>query len=136
MKLTKKLEAEIRKVYEAFWESLLNVNMRKFNSFLSEDFKQIGTTDAEVFFSKKEAAKFLKATEEQVVGNIQLRNRDIKIEPFDRSMLITEQSDAYVKIDNEWNFYAKCRATSLLQEIDGRWKFIQQHISFPDNRTK
>ena len=58
MKLTKKLEAEVREVYDAFWESLLTVNMQKFNSFLDEDFKQIGTTEAEFFFSKKEAAKF------------------------------------------------------------------------------
>ncbi len=79
MKLTKKLEAEVRKVYESFWESLLNVNMKRFNSFLADDFKQIGTTEAEFFFNKKEAAKFLKSTEEQVVGNIELRNREIKI---------------------------------------------------------
>ena len=47
MKMTKKLEEEIRQVYDAFWESLLSVNMRKFNSLLDENFKQIGTTEAE-----------------------------------------------------------------------------------------
>src|SRR6187402_987939 len=136
MKLTKKLEAEVRDVYNTFWESLLSVNMRKFNSLLEEDFKQIGTTEAEFFFSKKEAAKFLKSTEEQVVGNIELRNKDIKIELLDKFILIIDQSDAYVRIDNEWAFYAGTRSTSLLQKKEGGWKFIQQHISFPDNRTE
>ena len=136
MKVTKKIEAEVRKVYEAFWESLLSVNMRRFNSFLDANFRQIGTTEAEFFFSKKEAARFLKATEEQVVGNIELRNREIRIEPVDSSILIIEQSDAYVKIDDNWVFYAKTRATSLLQKKAGKWKFIQQHISVPDNRTQ
>jgi hypothetical protein len=50
--------------------------------------------------------------------------------------LLPKQCDAYVKIDREWNFYAKTRATSLLQKKDNKWKFIQQHISFPDNRTQ
>ncbi len=136
MKLTKQLETEVRQVYEAFWESLLNVKMKRFNSFLDENFRQIGTTEAEVFFNKKSAAKFLKATEEQVVGNIELRNRNIKIESLDKFILIIDQSDAYVKIDNEWAFYARTRSTSLLQKKEDGWKFIQQHISFPDNRTQ
>ncbi|MBI5856347.1 MAG: nuclear transport factor 2 family protein [Sphingobacteriales bacterium] len=135
MELTKQLEKEVKEVYEAFWESLLNVDMKRFNSFLADDFKQIGTTEAEVFFNKKEAAKFLKATKEQVVGNIELRNRNIKIEALDKLILITEQSYAYVKIDEVWTYYAKTRGSSLLQKKDMVWKFIQMHISFPDTRA-
>ena len=136
MKMTKKLEEEIRQVYDAFWESLLSVNMRKFNSLLDENFKQIGTTEAEVFFNKKTAAKFLKSTEEQVVGNIERRNHNVKIEPLDKLILIIDQSDAYVKINSDWVFYARARTTSLLHKKEGNWKFIQQHISLPDNRTQ
>jgi SnoaL-like domain len=101
MKLTKKLEAEVLDVYEAYWGGLLNVDMEIYAAVLDKDFKLIGTTEIEVFFKKLEAVRFLKATADQVAGNIEMRNRKIKIEPVDNLILITEQSDTYVNIDNE-----------------------------------
>ncbi len=136
MKLTKKLEAEVMDVYEAYWGGLLNVDMETYAAVLDNDFKLIGTTEAEIFFKKIEAARFLKATADQVAGNIELRNRKIKVEPVDSLILITEQSDAYVNIDNVWTFYAKTRTSSLLQKKDNGWKFIQMHISFPDSKSE
>jgi signal transduction histidine kinase len=136
MKLTKQLEAEVLDVYEAYWGGLLNVDMETYAAVLDNDFKLIGTTEAEVFFKKMEAVRFLKATADQVAGNIELQNRIIKIEPVDKLILITEQSDAYVNIDNAWTFYAKTRTSSLLQKKDGGWKFIQMHISFPDSKSE
>jgi hypothetical protein len=65
MKLTKKLEAEVKEVYRDFWESLLAVDLKKFNALLDDDFRQIGTTDGEVFFTRQAASEFIKATEEQ-----------------------------------------------------------------------
>ena len=89
MKLTKKLEAEVLNVYEAYWGGLLNVDMETYAAVLDKDFKLIGTTEAEVFFKKMEAVRFLKATADQVAGNIELRNRIIKVEPVDKLIRIT-----------------------------------------------
>jgi signal transduction histidine kinase len=136
MKLTKQLEAAILDVYEAYWGSLFNVDMETYAAVLDKDFKLIGTTEAEVFFKKIEAIRFLKATADQLAGNIELRNREIKVEPVDELMLITEQSDAYVNIDTVWTFYAKVRSSAFLQKKNDSWKFIQMHISLPDTMAE
>jgi SnoaL-like domain len=136
MKVTKKLESEVKQVYHAFWKSLLSVDMKTFNALLDDDFRQIGTTEAEMFFNKKAVAKYLKATEEQIVGNIELRNSKLKIEPLEKYVLITDLCDCYVKIDNKWTFYARCRSSFLLHNTKSGWKFIQQHTSMPDHRTE
>ncbi len=135
MKLTKQLEAEIKDVYEAFWGSLFSVDMKIYTQVLDDDYRLIGTTEVEVFFNKKEAAGFLKKTGEQLAGNIERRNSKIRIEPVDSLVLITEQFDAYVRIENNWTFYGKTRVSTLMQEKAGAWKLAQQHFSFPDAKT-
>ena len=62
MKLTQKLEKEIRIAYQAFWQNLFSVNINTLNTLLDDDFRQIATTEAEVFFTKKDALNFLKLT--------------------------------------------------------------------------
>ena len=136
MKLTKQLKAEVLDVYEAYWGGLLNVDMEIYSAVLDNDFKLIGTTEAEVFFKKMEAVRFLKATADQVAGNIELRNKIIKVEPVDNLILITELSDEYVNFDNVWTFYAKTRTSSFLQKKGNGWKIIQMHLSHPDMQTE
>ncbi len=135
MKLTKKLETEILDVYEAYWGGLLNVDMETYAVVLDKEFKLLGTTEAEVFFKKMEAVRFLKDTADQVAGNIELRNRKIKVEPVDKIILITEQNDTYVNIDNVWSFYAKTRISTILQKKDNTWKLVQMHLSHPDMKA-
>jgi signal transduction histidine kinase len=135
MKLTKKLEAEIKQVYDEFWKRLLTVDLKPLNALLDDDFRQIGTTDGEVFFTRQAASKFLKATEDQLVGNLELRNQKLKIEALDNLVLITDLSDAYVKVDQEWMFYARARSTFLLHQTRNGWKFLLQHSSVPDHRA-
>ena len=115
MKLTTKLKAELRSVYDDFWNSLLTANTKKLALLFDDDFRQIGTTEAEVFFNKVSAIKFVKATADQIIGNIELRKRKIKIEPVEELILIIEQADVYVRIDTGWTFYSKGRFSSLLQ---------------------
>jgi signal transduction histidine kinase len=136
MKLTKKLEAELKELYVAYFESLFNANVRKYKSFLDDDFKQIGTTLEEVWFSKTEAGKYLEKHVKPVAGKIEFRNRNIRIEAVDKLVLITELADCYVNIDGVWVFYDRARTSSLLQKRVSDWKFVQQHISFPDSRTE
>jgi len=136
MKLEKKMESEIKEIYDAFWKNLFSVNIKEMNILLDDDFRQIGTTEAEVFFNKEEVLKFLKITEEQTVGNIELKNQNVRLEALGEHVLITDLCDVYVKIDNEWTFYAKGRSTFLLHKTSDGWKFILQHTSLPDHRTE
>ena len=136
MKLTKKLEAEVMKAYNAYWNSYLKGDMKTMASFLDDDINVIGSTETEVFYNKKAVLKFYKATAGQVAGTAQFRNRDIKIELIDGLVLITEKLDFYVLIDGKWTFYAKGRLSSLLLKKEDGWKFIQQHGSMPDTRAE
>jgi hypothetical protein len=135
MKLTKQLKAEIADVYEAFWGALFYADIDMYSLFLDEDYRLIGTTEQEFFFSKTEAVRFLKATADQLAGNLERRNSRHRIEIIENLVLITDQFDAYVLIDDKWSFYEKTRVTTLLQERKAGWKIIQQHFSFPDNKA-
>jgi len=136
MKLTKLLRAEILDVYEAFWGSLFNVDIEIYTRVLDDNYRLIGTTDEEVFFNKKDAIGFLKATAEQLAGNIERRKSKFKIESVDSLVLITEQFDAYVRIGNNWTFYGRTRVSTLMQQVSNEWKLVQQHFSFPDTKAE
>ncbi|HLG31760.1 MAG TPA: nuclear transport factor 2 family protein, partial [Ignavibacteriaceae bacterium] len=136
MKLTIKQEKEVMQVYNALWDSYLKGDMKAMTSFLDDDFKGIGSTEGEVFFNKKEAMRFYKATAAQIAGKAEFRNRSIKMKPIDGLILITEQADFYILIDGEWTFYSKVRLSSLLQKKEKDWKFIQLHSSLPDTRAE
>ena len=136
MKLTKKLEAEILKVYKAYWDSYITGDSKTMASIIDDDYNQIGSADVEVFFNKKTALKFINDTIDQVAGKAEMRNRVIKIEPLEELILINDFFDIYVLIENEWSFYSKLRASTLMQKKKDGWKFIHQHSSMPDTRTK
>jgi signal transduction histidine kinase/ketosteroid isomerase-like protein len=136
MKLTKKLAAEIRKLYETFWESYINGDLETYASLLDEDFKFIGSTEAEPLLNKKDSIKFLEATAEQLRGSAEFRNRNIKVETVDDLILITELCDGYILIGSEWNFYSRFRLSSLLKKKKEKWKFIHQHVSMPDSKAQ
>ncbi|MEB2773855.1 ATP-binding protein [Algoriphagus sp. D3-2-R+10] len=136
MKLTKKLEAELKELYVKYFESLFSANVKTYESFFADNFIQIGTTLEEVWFSKNEAGKYLETHVEPVAGKIELRNRDIRMEAIDKLILIIEQADCFVNIDGVWTYYDRARVSSLLKKTVIGWKFVQQHISFPDSRTE
>ncbi len=135
MHLTSQQETEIKKVYEIYMDSLLNASLDDYASFLEPDFRLIGTTEAEVFFSRNEAVSFLEKTAEQLAGNLERRNSNIIIETVDGIILITDRFDAYVRIEGAWTFYAKTRVSSLMRHHSEGWKMIQQHFSFPDAKA-
>ena len=136
MKLTKKLEAEILKVYNAYWDSYVNGDLKTYASLLDVEFKFIGSTEAEPLLNKKDSLKFLEATAEQLRGKAEFRNRNIKIETADDLVLITELCDGYILIGSEWNFYSRFRLSSMLKKKKGNWMFIHQHVSMPDAKAK
>jgi ketosteroid isomerase-like protein len=135
MKLTKKLENEIRKVYDTYWDGYMKGDMGAFSVILDEDVKVIGSTEGEVFFNKQEALNFYLPTADQIAGKAELRNRIITIEPAGNLVLVTEQNDFYVLIEDNWTYYAKGRLSTFFHKKDNDWKIIQQHGSMPDIRA-
>ncbi len=136
MKLTKKLEKEVRQVYMEYWDCYMKGNSKKITEFLDNNVKIIGSTECEVYNNKREVTNFFISTADEVAGKMDFRNRNINLVPLDDFILINEQMDLYVLIDNEWAFYSKVRLSSLLQKKEKCWKFIHQHGSVPDSRTE
>ncbi len=136
MKLAKQLEEELRRLYLLYFESLFRADARKYESFFVDDFKQFGTTLEEAWFSKSESGKYLETHVEPVAGKIELRNRDILLDAVDSLVVIIEQADCFVNIDGVWVYYDRIRISSLMQNTSEGWKFVQQHMSFPDSRTE
>jgi ketosteroid isomerase-like protein len=135
MKLTKKLEAEVLKVYKTYWDAYLKGDMKTFASFLDDDLTVFGTAVSEVFRNKKETLKFYKTTADQLVGKAQIRNRTIIITPIDNSFLLNEECDFYALLENKWNYYGQVRISSILKNAGSGWKLAHQHASFPDSRA-
>ncbi len=135
MELTKKLQSDIEEVYEALWDGLFNADIEKYTSVLDDKYRLIGTTEIEFFYNREEAVNFLKLTGEQLVGNIERRKSQIKIEPIENLVLILEKFDAYVKSDNDWIFYSKVRVSTWMQQQSSGWKIVQQHFSVPDSKA-
>ena len=80
MKLTKKLETDILKVYNSYWDFYFKGDMRAFASLLHENVQLIGSSENEVFSNKRSAMKFYKATAGQVAGKAGVRNRKIAMQ--------------------------------------------------------
>ncbi|HET9433335.1 MAG TPA: nuclear transport factor 2 family protein, partial [Chitinophagaceae bacterium] len=136
MKLTKKLEAEIRNLYEVYWNSYINGDLETYASLLDEEFKFIGSTEAEPLLNKKDSLKLLDAVKEQMAGKAEFRNRNIKVELVDELIVVSELCDGYILIGTEWNFYSRFRLSSLLKKKRNTWKFIHQHVSMPDSKAQ
>ncbi len=136
MQLTIKLESDVLDVYEAFWGSLLNADIEIYTEVLDVDYRLIGTTEKEVFFNRQEAIRFLEATAVQLAGNLERRKSIINLETIDSLVLITEQFDAYVQIESNWNFYGKTRVSTWIQQQPKGWKIVQQHFSLPDTKAE
>jgi hypothetical protein len=115
MKLTKKLEAAIRKLYETYWNSYINGEIETYASLLDEDFKFIGSTEAEPLLNKKDSLKLLDAVKEQMAGKAEFRNRNITVESVDELILVNELCDGYILIGTVWFFYSRFRLFYLLK---------------------
>ncbi|MDB4303421.1 nuclear transport factor 2 family protein, partial [Desulfosarcina sp.] len=136
MKLTKNQEAEARKAYEVYFDSYIKGDINTIASLLDDNYNQIGSAEAEVFYNKSEAVQFLKDTIDQVAGKTEMRNRFIKLDSLEKYILITDLFDIYVLIEDEWTFYSKFRASTLMEQKKDAWKFIHQHSSMPDTRAE
>jgi hypothetical protein len=69
MKNTKKLEKEIRAVMDDYWGSYLKGDLQTWASYLPDDYRNIGTTKAEIWNSKNEIAEFTERGLDQSGGH-------------------------------------------------------------------
>ncbi|RLA60434.1 MAG: hypothetical protein DRQ89_12855, partial [Epsilonproteobacteria bacterium] len=136
MKLSSKEEAKILKVYKSYWEGYISGDVAGMSRLLDNKYTQVGSAEAEVFSNKKEAVKFLHATIDQVAGKAEIRNQSITLDYLEDYILVNDLFDIYVLTEGEWVYYAKLRASTLMSEDKGKWKFIHQHSSVPDIRTE
>jgi len=133
--LTKNLEAVILNVYNEAWEAYLKGDLKTHGFHLSNNFKIIGSSEAEQFNSKQSWLAYCKKTIKQFAGVVRLKNRDIQLVPAGEGVMVVENSDIYVLIDKKWSFYSRIRITALLQKEKTGWKYIHQHGSLPDARA-
>ncbi len=136
MKLTKKTEAEILGAYHTYWESYLKGDMKTFASLLDAKCQIIGSAPGEVFSDKRSAVKHYTDTAGQVKDKADIRNRKISLQPVEKSIMVTEESDFFVLIGTIWTFYGAARLSTLFHNTSGKWKIIQQHGSLPDSRAE
>ena len=135
MKLSKKQKANLLKTYKSYWDGYLTGDVKNMAKLLDNNYTQVGSAEAEVFSNKKDAVKFLYDTIYQVAGNAEIRNQTITLENLGDHVLVNDLFDIYVLTDKEWAYYARLRASTLMFEDKGSWKFIHQHSSIPDMRT-
>jgi ketosteroid isomerase-like protein len=136
MKFNKDQETEIIQVYKTYFDSYINGDTNTIADLLDDEYNQIGSADGEVFFNKKDALKFLHDTIDQVAGKTKIRNRELRVDLLEGFFLVTDLFDIYVLIDKNWTFYARFRASTLMQKKKDGWKFIHQHSSMPDMKTQ
>ncbi|CAM3303292.1 nuclear transport factor 2 family protein [Aequorivita lipolytica] len=136
MKLTKKIETEVLKVYDTWLHSYLNGDVATYDSYLDEEYHFIGSTNNEEFLNRKATTKFFYDTAEQLAGKCDLRNETRTLEQFGELIFITHFFDAWFLNDTEYNYYGRFRFTSALQKNKEGWRFIYQHFSMPDSKTE
>ncbi len=136
MKLTKQQEAEVMPIYKEWWQSYMNGDVKTYDHYLDDDYRFVGSTEAEDFLNKRDTTQFFGATADQLAGKSQLKNRKITAEYFDGIVFITELADAYLLFNDEWTYYGKFRFSSMLKQKSEGWRFIYQHFSVPDAKAQ
>jgi signal transduction histidine kinase len=136
MDTTKQRETEALGAYQLYWDSYTKGDLEVFASTLDDAFQMIGTSESEICHSKEEGIEFYKVQMNEVVGKVEMRNRNISANLFNGLFLINEFCDIYILIDTDWTFYSKIRISTLLHETSTGWKVLQQHGSLPDMRVR
>lgn len=136
MTLTAHELEDARSAYDLYWPSYLAGDEAAFISLLDENVTLVGTAEAEICANKAEAIKFFQDTTCQVVGQVEIRNRNVRFVPVADLVYVIEFADVYILLDGDWRFYARIRLTTLMRQVDGEWKVFQRHGSVPDLRSQ
>ena len=135
MKVAKKIEKEVLKVYDTWLHSYLNGDVKTYDSYLDDNFHFIGSTNNEEFLNRKDTTKFFEATVDQFSGKTELRNETKTIEQFGELIFITHVFDAWFLSDKDRTYYNRFRFTNALKINEEGWRFVYQHYSVPDGKA-
>lgn len=136
MKTQQHVDLESMAVYHSFWDHYLKGDVEEVISLLGHNYTQVGSAATEDFSRENDAIRFLQGTIDQVAGKVEMRNRNIRYRHLDHLVLIHERCDIYVLRDSDWEFYARFRSTTLMEQQQEEWKIIHRHSSFPDSKTE
>ena len=133
MKLKRQLEEAIKQLMDDYWNSYFLGDLNTWASFLAPDYKNIGTTKEEIWYSRDEILNYTREILPQMVGQAELRNKQTHVYSVDPYIMVHEFGDVFIKTGEDWKLYAEFRLSSLLKHIDGDWKIWHQHGSYPDS---
>jgi signal transduction histidine kinase/ketosteroid isomerase-like protein len=136
MTLTRQLKEEIRQLMDDYWNFYFRGDLDAWASYLDDDYKNIGTTQEEIWDSREEILNYSREILPQFVGQVELRNKQTHVYAVDPYIMVHEFGDLYLKSGEDWNLYNEFRLSSLLKQIDGQWKIWHQHGSYPDSMTQ
>lgn len=136
MIITKQIEAEIKQFLDTYWNTYLTGDLQAWSAFITDDYKNIGGTEEEVWNSKKEIMDYTTRIIDQMVGTAELRNKKTEVFSLEPYVLAHEFSDIYIKIEGGWSFYGKFRLSSIIQQSKKGWQVVHQHGSYPDAKTE
>nr|WP_249067185.1 ATP-binding protein [Halalkalibaculum roseum] len=134
--MTQQQLEEARSVYDIFWNSYQGGDLDAFSATLDDKFEMIGTSETERCHTKAGGIAFFKQQMEELIGNVEMRNRQVSTAEIDGLVQIIELCDIYTLAENNWSFYSKFRSSTLLRETPEGWKIASQHGSFPDIRVQ
>ncbi|MAP54454.1 nuclear transport factor 2 family protein [Altibacter sp.] len=135
MKVDKKIQTEVFKVYDTWLHAYLNGDVATYDAYLDDDFHFIGSTNNEEFLNRAATTQFFAETAEQLAGKCDLRNETKIMDAFDDLVFINHFFDAWFQNGTDWNYYGRFRFTNVLRKNNEGWRFVYQHYSTPDSKT-
>ena len=93
MKLTNQLEEEIKQLMDDYWNSYFKGDLNTWASFLTSDYKNIGTTQEEIWNSREEILSYIREILPQMVGQANIRNKKTHVYAFDPYIMVHEFGD-------------------------------------------
>ena len=135
MTLSPNVEADILRVYHAYWDAYLGGDMQTMSSCMDEACQIIGSGKGETFDDRAAALAYYEATVDQIANKSEMRDRNIRLVPAGDLVQIIERSDFYVQVEDAWTYYGPARISTLMGRKGGAWKILHQHGSLPDART-
>jgi signal transduction histidine kinase len=135
MKVTPALKQELANWLNTYWTTYLKGDIATWATFIRDDYRNIGGTKEEIWNSKQEIIDYTNSIMDQMLGSVEIRNREIEVIPYGAYMMVNEFTDLYVKIEGEWTLYGPFRMSSLLEKTDSGWIALHQHGSYPDMKA-
>lgn len=129
------MKTELSEWLDTFWKAYMQGDLDLWSTFIKEDYYNIGGTKEEIWHSKQEILNYTHTILEKMLGNTELRNREIEVLPYGDYVMVNEFTDLYVKVDGEWSFYGPFRMSSLLEKTATGWIALHQHGSYPDMKA-